>query len=106
VSARRFDEFAARQVAGTMRGTNLKVIPPPTDRQLAAMVRLRDAAKQGGQRTSGRTSARLVEIDGRGHPTPINDVLANMMEGRAEGTSRPLDAVIRDPCGGVVGIPR
>ncbi len=74
--------IAARQAAGDDSRINLKVIPRLTDRQLAAMVRLRDARPRK-KAVSVRLDERVLDwlkSKGRGHLTLINDILANMME--------------------------
>jgi len=74
--------IAARQAAGDDSRINLKVIPRLTDRQLAAMVRLRDVRPRK-KAVSVRLDERVLDwlkSKGRGHLTLINDILANMME--------------------------
>ena len=74
--------IAARQTAGDDSRVNLKAIPRLTDRQLAAMVRLRDVRPRK-KAVSVRLDERVLEwlkSKGRGHLTLINDILANMME--------------------------
>ena len=74
--------IAARQAAGDDSRINLKAIPRLTDRQLAAMVRLRDARPRK-KAVSVRLDERVLDwlkSKGRGHLTLINDILANMME--------------------------
>jgi uncharacterized protein (DUF4415 family) len=74
--------IAARQATGDDSRINLKAIPRLTDRQLAAMVRLRDARPRK-KAVSVRLDERVLDwlkSKGRGHLTLINDILANMME--------------------------
>jgi uncharacterized protein (DUF4415 family) len=74
--------IAVRQAAGDDSRINLKVIPRLTDRQLAAMVRLRDIRPRK-KAVSVRIDERVLDwlkSKGRGHLTLINDILANMME--------------------------
>jgi uncharacterized protein (DUF4415 family) len=74
--------IAARQAAKDDSRINLKVIPRLTDRQLAAMVRLRDLRPRK-KAVSVRLDERVLDwlkSKGRGHLTLINDILANMME--------------------------
>jgi uncharacterized protein (DUF4415 family) len=74
--------IAARQAAGDDSRINIKVIPRLTDRQLAAMVRLRDVRPRK-KAVSVRLDERVLDwlkSKGRGHLTLINDILANMME--------------------------
>ena len=74
--------IAARQAAGDDSRINLKVLPRLTDRQLAAMVRLRNVRPRK-KAISVRVDERVVawlKSKGRGHLTLINDILANMME--------------------------
>jgi uncharacterized protein (DUF4415 family) len=74
--------IAARQAAEDDSRINLKIIPRLTDRQLAAMVRLRDVRPRK-KAVSVRLDERVLDwlkSKGRGHLTLINDILANMME--------------------------
>src|SRR5580692_11914438 len=74
--------IAVRQAARDDSRINLKVIPRLTDRQLAAMVRLRDIRPRK-KAVSVRLDERVLDwlkSKGRGHLTLINDILANMME--------------------------
>jgi uncharacterized protein (DUF4415 family) len=74
--------IAAQQAAGDDSRINLKAIPRLTDRQLAGMVRLRDARPRKvavSVRLDGRVLAWL-KSKGRGHLTLVNDILANLME--------------------------
>jgi uncharacterized protein (DUF4415 family) len=73
---------AVRQAAGHDSRVNLKGIPRLTDRQLSAMVRLRDARPRK-KAVSVRLDERVLDwlkSKGQGHLTLINDILANMME--------------------------
>lgn len=74
--------IAARQAAGDDSHINFNGIPRLTNRQLTAMVRLRDVRPR-----KRAVSVRLDESvlfwlksKGRGHLTLINDILANLME--------------------------
>lgn len=82
---------AARQATGDDSRINLKVIPRLTDRQLAAMVRLRDVRPRK-KAVSVRLDERVLDwlkSKGRGHLTLINDILANLMEAeRRAGRNR------------------
>jgi uncharacterized protein (DUF4415 family) len=74
--------LAARRAAGDDSRINLKSIPRLTDRQLAAMVRFRDARPRK-RAVSVRLDERVLDwlkSKGRGHLTLINDILANLME--------------------------
>jgi uncharacterized protein (DUF4415 family) len=74
--------IADRQAAGDDSGINLKVIPRLTERQLSALVRLRDIRPRK-KAVSVRLDEHVLEwlkSKGRGHLTLINDILANMME--------------------------
>jgi len=74
--------IAVRQAAGNDSRVNLKDIPRLTDRQLAAMVQLRDARPRK-KAVSVRLDERVLDwlkSKGQGHLTLINDILANMME--------------------------
>jgi uncharacterized protein (DUF4415 family) len=83
--------IAAEQAAGDDSRVNLKVIPRLTDRQLAAMVRLREVRPRK-KAVSVRLDERVLawlKSKGRGHLTLINDILANMMEAeKRAGRSR------------------
>jgi uncharacterized protein (DUF4415 family) len=79
--------IAARQAAGDDSRVNLEVMPRLTDRQLAAMVRLRDARPRK-KAVSVRLDERVLDwlkSKGRGHLTLINDILANMMDAEQRG---------------------
>jgi uncharacterized protein (DUF4415 family) len=74
--------IAAHQASGDDSRTNFKLVPRLTDKQLAAMVRLREVRPR-----KRAVSVRLDEhvlawlkSKGRGHLTLINDILANMMD--------------------------
>ena len=74
--------IATRQVAGDDSRINVKAIPRLTDKQLAAMVRLRDVRPRK-RAVSVRLDERVLvwlKSKGRGHLTLINDILANMMD--------------------------
>jgi uncharacterized protein (DUF4415 family) len=74
--------IAAQQAAGDDSRIRLKVIPRLTERQLAAMVRLREVRPRK-KAVSVRLDERVLDwlkSKGRGHLTLINDILANMME--------------------------
>jgi uncharacterized protein (DUF4415 family) len=80
---------ARRQAAGDDTHIDLQDIPRLTDKQLASMVRLRDARPR-----KVAVSIRLdpsvlawLKSKGGGHLTRINDILANLME--AEQHARP-----------------
>ena len=74
--------IAARQPAGDSSRINLNNIPRLTDRQLAAMVRLRDVRPRKRAVSVRLDESVLVWLKskGRGHLTLINDILANLME--------------------------
>jgi uncharacterized protein (DUF4415 family) len=79
--------IAARQAAGDDSRVTLKEIPRLTDKQLAAMVRLRDVRPRKTA-VSVRLDERVLDwlkSKGRGHLTLINDILANMMEAEQRG---------------------
>jgi hypothetical protein len=59
--------IAARQAAGDESRINFKGLPRLTDRQLAAMVRLRDVRPRK-RAVSVRLDERLAEIEGTGSP--------------------------------------
>jgi uncharacterized protein (DUF4415 family) len=74
--------IAERQAVRDDSRVNLKDIPRLTDKQLAAMVRLRDARPRKVA-VSLRLDARVVtwlRSKGEGHLTRINDILTNLME--------------------------
>ncbi len=74
--------IAARQAGGDDSRINFEGVPRLTDRQLAAMVRLRDV-KPRKRAVSVRLDERVLvwlKSKGRGHLTLINDILANLME--------------------------
>jgi uncharacterized protein (DUF4415 family) len=73
---------AGRQAAMDDSRINLEDIPRLTDRQLAAMTRLRDARPRKVA-VSVRLDARVLtwlRSKGEGHLTRINDILTNLME--------------------------
>ena len=74
--------IAARQAVGDDSRINFKGIPRLTDRQLAAMVRFRDARPRKKAVSVRLDESVLVWLKskGRGHLTLINDILANLME--------------------------
>jgi uncharacterized protein (DUF4415 family) len=75
-----FDRIAASQAAGDESDINYDDIPPLTDEQLAAMLRLRDRKKVP---VSVRLDPQVIDwlkSKGAGHLTRINDILANLME--------------------------
>ena len=81
--------IAARQSAGDDSHVSFADIPRLTSKQLARMVRLREA-----RRPKVAVSVRLdpqvldwLKSKGKGHLTRINDILANLME--AEPRPRP-----------------
>jgi uncharacterized protein (DUF4415 family) len=74
--------IAARQAAGDDSRINLKALPRLTDRQLTAVVRLRDVRPRK-RAVSVRLDVHVfdwLKSKGRGHLTLINDILANIME--------------------------
>jgi uncharacterized protein (DUF4415 family) len=74
--------IAVRRASGDGSRTNLRSVPRLSDRQLAAMVRLRDVRPRK-KAVSVRLDERVLEwlkSKGQGHLTLINDILANMME--------------------------
>jgi uncharacterized protein (DUF4415 family) len=74
--------IAERQAVRDDSRVNLKDIPRLTDKQLAAMVRLRDARPRKVA-VSLRLDARVLtwlRSKGEGHLTRINDILTNLME--------------------------
>jgi uncharacterized protein (DUF4415 family) len=73
---------AGRQAAGDGSRVNTKDIPRLTGKQLANMVRLRDARPRKVA-VSIRLDAQVLDwlrSKGEGHLTRINDILANLME--------------------------
>ena len=80
---------AGRQRSGDDSHINLEDIPRLTDKQLAGMVRLRDARPRK-MAVSVRLAPEVLDwlrSKGKGHLTRINDILANLME--AEQRTRP-----------------
>lgn len=72
---------AARQSAGDDSNINFDDSPPLTEKQLAAMVRLRDRNPKVA--VSVRLDAAVLDwlrSKGEGHLTRINDILTNVME--------------------------
>jgi uncharacterized protein (DUF4415 family) len=72
--------IAKSQQAGDDSDIDYGDIPPLTDEQLAAMVRLRDRKKVP---VSVRLDPQVIDwlkSKGAGHLTRINDILANLME--------------------------
>ncbi|MGH9470109.1 MAG: BrnA antitoxin family protein [Terriglobia bacterium] len=72
---------AKRQASANDSDLNFRDIPRLTDRQLACLVRLRDARRKVA--VSVRLDPQVLEwlkSKGEGHLTRINDILANLME--------------------------
>lgn len=82
--------IARQQAAGDDSRINLSGIPRLTDRQLAAMVRLRDVRPRKRAVSVRLDESVLVWLKskGRGHLTLINDILANLMEAEQEADRR------------------
>jgi uncharacterized protein (DUF4415 family) len=79
---RTLDRIARRQADPGGLSFAKSDIPPLTEKQLASMVRLRDA-RPPKVPVSVRLDARVVEwlkSKGEGHLTRINDILLNLME--------------------------
>ncbi|MGB6946630.1 MAG: BrnA antitoxin family protein [Bryobacteraceae bacterium] len=81
--------IARQQAAGNDSQIDFSDIPPLTDEQLAAMVRLREV-REAKVPISFRIDARVLawlKSKGDGHLTRINDILTNVMEAE-QRTSR------------------
>jgi uncharacterized protein (DUF4415 family) len=73
--------IAVQQAKGEASRADLEDIPRLTSKQLASMVRLRDARRKVA--VSVRLDASVLDwlkSKGKGHLTRINDILANLME--------------------------
>ena len=80
---------ASRQAAGDDSQIGAKDIPRLTDRQLAGMVRLREA-RLPKVAVSVRLDAQVLhwlKSKGGGHLTRINDILTNLMEAEQQSRS-------------------
>ncbi len=87
---RTLQRIGANQAAGRESQSSLRLIPPLTGEQLAAMVRLREARPRK-QAVSVRLDESVVawlKSKGKGHLTLINDIVANMMEAERRVGSR------------------
>lgn len=95
--------IAARQAAGDDSRINLKVTPRLTDRQLAAMVRLRDIRprKKAVSVRLDEACAGLVEIEGPGSFDADQRHSREYDGGGAEGRPQPLGDSPRESLGRV-----
>ncbi len=87
---RRVVRRIAAQQAGKEAPTRSSEIPPFSQKQLRAMVRLREA-RPPKVAVSLRLDADVLDwlkSKGEGHLTRINDILANLMEAERESKSR------------------
>jgi uncharacterized protein (DUF4415 family) len=92
-------ELARRQSSGADSSSRKSDIPALSAKQLAAMVRLRDA-RPPKVAVSVRLDARVLDwlkAKGEGHLTRINDILTNLMEVEGGKTPSGSSAAGRKP---------